>query len=86
MLPPNGSNRFWCTIFTLPSPATGVILKKCQPGAWLPLNTIYSIIPTILDLTFAFKGCLLEKNLITHSSLGASDFVITVSLMSLVFS
>ena len=32
MLPLNGSNRFWCTIFTLPSLAIGVILKTGNPA------------------------------------------------------
>ena len=27
MLLPNGNNKFWCTIFNLPSPATGAVLK-----------------------------------------------------------
>ena len=39
-LPPNRSNRFQCTIFTLPCPATRVIMKTGNPtcdniGYWL---------------------------------------------------
>ena len=42
MLPPNWSNRFQCTIFTLPSPATGTILKTGNPMYCCP-STQYTV-------------------------------------------
>ena len=60
-------------------------LENWQPGIWFPINTIYGIYPTVLDLVFALKGCPLEKKLVTNSELGASYSVIIGSLISLVF-
>ena len=63
MLPPNESNRFQCTTFTLPSLATGAILKTSNPAYG---TMIYGTFPIVLDLMFALKGCSLEKNHITY--------------------
>ena len=46
---------------------------------------IYGIFQMVLDLIFAQKGCPLDKNLVTHSELGAFYFMIVVWLMSLSF-
>ena len=42
MLPQNGSSRFQCTIFTLPCPAIGVILKTGNPTYVFPQHNIWS--------------------------------------------
>ena len=81
MLPQNRSNRFQCTIFTLPAPASKVILKNQQHCIWLPLNTMYGFFPMVLDFMFVLKGCPLEKVSITHSLLGEPYFMIIVPLL-----
>ena len=84
LFPPNGSSRFWCTIFTLPSPAAGWSWKLAAQYMVAPQPDIWYF-PTVLNLLFPLKGCPFEKDHITHSSLSASYFMITVFLMPFIF-
>ena len=65
MLPPNGSNKS-VYYFHLTFPCNWDDLENQQLSVWLPINIIYGIFPMVLDLMFAFGGCPLEKNLVTH--------------------
>ena len=63
MLPPNGSNRFQCTIFTLPSPATGAILKTGNQHMVAPQHDTHYLPNGPWILCLPLKAVLLRRTL-----------------------
>ena len=85
MLSPNRNNIFQCTIFTLPSLATGAILQTGNPAYGYSSTQYMLSSQQSWILCLPLKCCPLEKNLVIQSELGTSYFVILISLISPVF-